>query len=338
MAEMRSYKIATINMNAVTNETKLAALASFIRSSDLDLVFLQEVALTTLQIPGFNTVYNLDERRRGTAIAMKTYFQHSNVRRSLDSRILSVQINGVTFINVYAPSGTQYRRDREHFFNAILPHYVQNATRTLLIGGDFNCVVNQKDATGNNSHSSMLQKLMRAAELTDSWEILHRNHVEFSLIRADAASRIDRILTKDNMRGQIRNAYFAATSFSDHKAYVVRMVLPLLGSPPGRGIWRMQAGVLDAPEVVEELRVKWSYWTRFRRNYGTWIEWWMTFLKPKLASFLRWKTSQKNRDFHDTMELYYAMLNAAYSRYYGDRQQLQEINHLKALMLTHQSL
>lgn len=273
MADMRSYKIATINMNAVTNTTKLDALNSFIWVSELDIVFLQEVALTTLSIPGFNVIFNVDERRRGTAIAIRNYFTYNNVERSLDTRITSIRINGVTLINVYAPPGTQNRAARENFFNAILPHYFYNATETVVIGGDFNCTVNQKDATGVNSDSPMLRRFMNAAEVTDTWEHLYRNRVEFSFIRTGSASRIDRILISKNMKEWLRMSYFSATAFSDHKAYIIRTVLPALGSSPGRGVWRLQTKILDLPEVIEELASKWSYWIRQRRNYRSWIDW-----------------------------------------------------------------
>lgn len=336
MAELQSYKIATINMNGISSEAKLAALASFIRSSEADVVFLQEVAVADLQLHGFNIVVNIDERRRGTAIAVRTYFEYNNVRRSLDSRIISLRCNDTTFINVYAPPGSQNRGTREHFFNCILPHYLQNATGFVVLGGDLNSVVNQKDATGINSHSPMFRKLMQAGDLRDSWEILHRERVEFSFIRADSASRIDRILVSSNISSHVRTAHFTSTPFSDHKAYVVRMVLPALGTSPGRGIWRFYADLLDDARVVEELGIKWRYWTGLRRNYPSWIAWWMNFLKPKLISFLKWKTAQKNRIFYDTTEMYYAMLNNAYSTYHGNRNQLRTINHLKALMLSHQ--
>lgn len=333
MADMRSYKIATINMNAVTNTTKLDALNSFIRVSELDIVFLQEVALTTLSIPGFNVIYNVDERRRGTAIAVRNYFTFSNIERSLDTRIISIRIKGVTLINVYAPPGTQNRAARENFFNAIFPHYFYNATETAVIGGDFNCTVNQKDATGENSNSPMLRRFMNAAEVTDTWELLHQNRVEFSFIRTGSASRIDRILISKNMKEWLRTSHFSATAFSDHKAYIIRTILPALGSTPGRGVWRLQPKIMDLPEVIAELATKWSYWIRQRRNYRSWIDWWLNFGKKKLASFFKWQTSIHNRTFYDTMELYYAMLHSSYDRLQHDHGQLRAVHHIKGLML-----
>lgn len=286
MAELISYKIATININAVRCDTKINALASFIRSAELDVIFLQEVARTNIDLPGFRIEYNVDERRRGTAIAIRIYFNCNRIDRSFDSRLISLSINGVTFINVYAPPGTQNRTARENFYKETLPHYYHHASDTVVIGGDFNSVVNLKDATGTNSNSPMLRRFMNAADIADSWERLHRDRVEFSFIRADASSRIDRILITKNAVPGLRTAHFVATAFSDHKAYVIRTVLPTLGNAPGRGIWRMQPKVLDQPEVMDELRSKWGYWTRSRRNYSSWYEWWISFTKTKLISFL----------------------------------------------------
>lgn len=88
MAELISYKIATININAVRCDTKINALASFIRSAELDVIFLQEVARTNIDLPGFRIEYNVDERRRGTAIAIRSYFNCNRIDRSFDSRLI----------------------------------------------------------------------------------------------------------------------------------------------------------------------------------------------------------------------------------------------------------
>lgn len=98
-----SYKIATINIANISNATKIDALRSFVRSADLDLIFLQEVQNDSLLIPGFNIIFNVDIQQRGTAIATKDLYKIDNIEKSLDSRIISVRISGVTFINIYAP-------------------------------------------------------------------------------------------------------------------------------------------------------------------------------------------------------------------------------------------
>ena len=55
-----SYNIATININAISNATKLEVLKTFIRTMDLDIIFLQEVCISDLSIPGYNVICNVD--------------------------------------------------------------------------------------------------------------------------------------------------------------------------------------------------------------------------------------------------------------------------------------
>jgi exonuclease III len=54
MAEFSSYNLATININNITNATKIDALRTLIRTMELDIVFLQEVENEQLSLPGFN--------------------------------------------------------------------------------------------------------------------------------------------------------------------------------------------------------------------------------------------------------------------------------------------
>lgn len=282
-----SYKIATINIANISNATKIEALRSFVRSADLDLIFLQEVQNDSLEIPGFTIIFNVDIHQRGTAIATKDLYKIDNVEKSLDSRIISVRISGVTFINIYAPSGALQRGAREDFFNTSVAFYLQHATSQIVLGGDFNSVISAKDATGSSNISPMCKRLMNAAHLSDSWEDLHGNAVQFSFVRSNTASRLDRILITNSLKNGLRTANFAVTSFTDHKAYIIRIVLPNLGMPPGRGIWRLQPHVLDDPEVLDELSRKWAYWIRSRDNYRSWVEWWLKYTKPKVISFLK---------------------------------------------------
>ena len=113
MDQFASYNIATININTISNETKLNALRTFCRTMDLDIVFLQEVGESQLSIPGYNVITNVDQARRGTAIAMKQYIRFSNIEKSLDSRLVAVRVGSTTLINIYA-SQTQLCEQNEN--------------------------------------------------------------------------------------------------------------------------------------------------------------------------------------------------------------------------------
>ena len=137
-----SYIIGTININGVHNDTKIQALISFIYSNQLDIVCLQEVIAEDIIIPGFVMIFNVDENRRGTALAVRDGIKITNTLKSLDSRVICITIEDtVTILNLYAPSGSNNRAQREVFFSQTVPFYLQSHREFVVIAGDFNAVV-----------------------------------------------------------------------------------------------------------------------------------------------------------------------------------------------------
>ena len=332
-----SYNIGSINTNAVSSANKIASLCTFVRLMDLDIILLQEVENTKLTLPGFNVITNVDENKRGTAIALKAHISFCNIQRSLDSRILTVKINdSVTICNVYAHSGSQNFSARENLFKHSLPLYLQNNTDYLILGGDFNSVIANKDATGSNSFSPSLKRLVDNLGLCDAWDTLNRNQIDYSLVRSNAASRIDRLYVSQVIVSHLRTAEYLVTSFSDHKACKIRCCLPDLGQPHGRGFWSIRAHVLNV-ENLDEFRRKWNYWLREKRNYISWLSWWLSYAKPKIRAFFRWKTNQAFREFHTQNEFLYRQLRVAYDGMYQNPNGRAEVNKIKAKMLNIQS-
>lgn len=152
---LTSYNVASVNINTITNPTKLNALRTFINSQNLDIVCLQEVENEQLSLPGFVVVANVDHSRRGTAIALKSHIQYSHVEKSLDGRLIAMRVQDVTLINVYAPSGTVQRTAREEFYNGTLAYYLRNRTEHVMLMGDFNCVLRSCDSSSPNASPSL---------------------------------------------------------------------------------------------------------------------------------------------------------------------------------------
>lgn len=332
-----SYNIGSINTNAISSQNKINSLCAFVRLLEYDIVLLQEVENSRLCIPGYNVITNVDEHKRGTAIALKSHIPFSNVQRSLDSRIITVKVgNSVTVCNCYAPSGSNCSVARENMFKRSLPFYLQNSAEHLIVGGDFNCVIKCKDSTGSSNFSQSLQNIVNSLSLSDAWEVLHNNEIVYSYIRANTASRLDRVYISESLIPHLRSAEYLANSFSDHKSLKIRCCLPNLGKPHGKGFWSMRAHVLTE-ENLEEFGRKWNIWLRHKRNFTTWTAWWCDFAKPKICSFFRWKTNEKFRNFHSKNEHLYRKLRNAYERVYGNPEEIVEVNKVKAQMLSLQS-
>lgn len=281
--EYTSINIGTININTITNTTKLNALHTFIRSTDLDIVFLQEVENEQLALPGYNVICNVDHARRGTAIALKQHIKFSHVEKSLDGRLLALRVQNTTLCNVYAPSGSILRAERERFYNTTVAYYLRHRTDNIILGGDFNCVIRQCDATGSNS-SLALQSTVQQLRLHDVWQQLRSRDTGYTYITHNSSSRLDRLYVSSGLRERLRTTAVHVCCFSDHKAVTARMCLPLPDRPPGRGFWSLRPHLLTT-ENIEELQIRWQYWTRQRRNYQSWMEWWLSCAKPHIQSF-----------------------------------------------------
>lgn len=254
--EYVSTNIGTININTITNPTKRNALRSFVRMMELDIVFLQEVENDQLTLPGYNVICNVDQARRGTAIALKEHIKYSHVERSLDGRLLALRVNNTTLCNVYSPSGSVLRAKRERFFNNTIACYLRHRTEHIILGGDFNSVIRRSDATGQNM-SPALQAIVQQVCLHDVWQQLRPRETEFTYVTHNSSSRLDRLYVSGGLRGQLRSTAMHVCCFSDHKAVTVRMCLPIPDKVYGRGFWSCRPHLLTA-ENIDELQIKWQ--------------------------------------------------------------------------------
>lgn len=200
-----SYNIATVNINTISNPTKLNALRTFIRTMELDIVFLQEVENEELTIPGFNVLCNVDNMRRGTAIAIREHIRFSHLEKSLDGRLTAVRVSNVTLCCIYAHSGNQMRAERERFLNTTVAYYLRHNTPHVILAGDFNCVLRQCDGTGTNTSPS-LQATVNQLQLKDTWAILNPRSQGHTYITHHSSSRLDRIYVTSELVNQLRAA------------------------------------------------------------------------------------------------------------------------------------
>jgi exonuclease III len=124
-------------------------LADLISKQDLDIMLLQEVATPNLIVPMEYTVYhNLGSTGRGTAIVLRSQLELRSVLKLPSGRGVAADLQGLWIVNVYAPSGAERRREREAFFTFEVPYLLQPAADTILLGGDFNCILEPADSTG----------------------------------------------------------------------------------------------------------------------------------------------------------------------------------------------
>jgi len=91
-------------------------LAEFIRKHEFDVIFLQEVTSPgVLSITGYETYLNIGTFMRGTPIVAKCQHHLTNILTLPTGRAIAATFGGVRLINIYAPSGTARKPEREVF-------------------------------------------------------------------------------------------------------------------------------------------------------------------------------------------------------------------------------
>jgi exonuclease III len=143
-------------------------------------------------IPGYHTYINAGSEKRGTAVAMKEGTHSTEIRRIPTGRGIAVKIEDTWILNIYAPSGTIRKAEREQFFNTEITHIMPTTHQRIILAGDFNCTIPPTDCTGTNNHSAALGKLIKGLGLTGAWNPTQAR-IGFTHYTATGASRLNRI-------------------------------------------------------------------------------------------------------------------------------------------------
>jgi exonuclease III len=124
----------------------------------------------TTGFQGYTIHYNIGTSRRGTANLTRDTIVITNLLRITSGRAIAASFGTLLIVNVYAPSGTSKRTEREAFFNNDLSLLLGASSTDIIMGGDFNCILEAADATGQGSHSRALTTLVKGYSLQDAWQ------------------------------------------------------------------------------------------------------------------------------------------------------------------------
>ena len=106
---------------------------------------------------GFRGESNIDvdtPTKPGTAIAWRNTVPICEVHNIVTNRLQVALLDRVAIINIYAPSGSDKKRERDSFFSRdifdifnIFPGY------SYILAGDFNCVISPMDVENGTGYN-----------------------------------------------------------------------------------------------------------------------------------------------------------------------------------------
>lgn len=149
----------------------------------------------------------------------------------------------------------------------------------MIIGGDFNAVISQKDRSSQFQGCPALSQLVQGLQLKDTWDLQQSGGAGYTYYYQAGASQLDRIYVTKNLQYCVRNADICPVEFSNHCAYMCKIRQPALGAIRGRGTWKLNQGILENEDLKERFHEEWKLWKKQIPRYMDTLEWWMRYAK-----------------------------------------------------------
>jgi exonuclease III len=141
----------------------------FVRSNAIDILFLQEViSEEVLHMPGYEIYCNLGTEMRGTTFLVREGIRMDHVEKLSSGRAIAEVFQGILLVNLYAPTGTSRKTEREAFYNLDFPSLLRNEVSHGILGWDFNCVMQPCDVTGHYTRCKALEEIINGYSFKDS--------------------------------------------------------------------------------------------------------------------------------------------------------------------------
>ncbi len=255
-------KVATWNINSL--RARFERVCEFLETSQVDVLLIQETKCKDDNFPEFDirtlgydvSHYGLSQYN-GVAIISKS--QQKNTTFGLgsesdpyiaDARILKSEIEGISFVSVYAPNGRDVTSEHYKYkldWYDLFADYAKNLIETneqIVIAGDLNIAPTDKDVWDIkefplSTHVTDLERnkyqSLLSLGLTDAFDLRYPSDEGFTFwdyrggdFHKNKGMRIDFFLVSDALKNNISDVYVERESRkgskpSDHAALIMEL-------------------------------------------------------------------------------------------------------------------
>ena len=171
--------------------------------------------------------------------------------------ICDIQTNEkyLTLATIYAPNN-----DDAVFFESFFEHLLDFQFEEVVIGGDFNVVLNlEKDKKGgvaktHNNSFKVVQEFMENLDLTDAWRVLHPDSLRYTwrCRKPEIQCRLDFFLVSQSLMCNVTHADISTECKTDHS--MIDISITVQSNPRGPGFWKLNTSFLTEIEYVNQIK------------------------------------------------------------------------------------
>ena len=318
-------KIRLLSLN-VGMKSDLTGLITLIQIHKLDIILLQEVRISEEQMNqqlknhGFTGKVSInaeDSMQPGVAIVWRSVLPLREIRTLVSCRAQLAFLGSIAVVNVYAPSGSDRKFERESFFaRDLFRAFSTNSTTNWIIGGDFNCIlkpIDVENGTGfNQKKCPQLLDLVNINSLRDVFRHFYPNRKEYTFFRTSCApSRLDRFYVSQKILQRVNSVQHVA-SLSDHCGVLLDMGFQSFNQY-GKKIsretyWKLNVRILEDEDFEENFISLWSVLKLKQTRYSDIADWWDMEAKPAIRDFCFEFSKQRKERRNDTKAFWFAYL------------------------------
>lgn len=280
--ESSLVKFITWNCKGLNGPVKRNNILSYLKKVNADIIFLQETHLkiqdhNRLKCRWIDQVFHssFNAKSRGTAILIKKNVPFITTKIIPDPQGRYIIITGklynhlMTLVNIYAPN-----MDDEQFITSLITKLPDMDTHQLIIGGDFNFVLNtdldrsSRNPTNLSKSAKTIQKFMEKYKIIDPWRTQNPNRRQYSFYSPvhQTYTRIDFFLIDYNLLPLIKNCDYETIMLSDHSPVQLQLKL---GYKYTTKTWRFDNSLLSNEQGLEEIRNQIIFYLSFNDTLDT---------------------------------------------------------------------
>lgn len=268
----RQLRIVSLNVNGMkTSVTKRKQIFHWLKNHNPTIVMLQEThtissdeAVWISEWDGHCVFSHGSTNSCGVTIMLdkKLSYNVHDIKCDCEGRYIIIDITlenrRLTLVNLYAPN-----EDTPSFFENIFDEADNIDNDTLIIGGDFNCILDNKiDKKGgrqchsNRRSSEFLGNYLDEKSIVDIWRRQHPTQTSYTshkkIYGQHIFSRIDYFLISFNLAAFVSKSCIKASILTDHS--MILMEVKLEEQTRGAGTWKLNTSFLKDPDYVLKIQ------------------------------------------------------------------------------------